>query len=286
MCRRGPQLMAQVCMKLLWSALLPLSILAPEIMAQAVRPDISHVLQQVQEHQRQVNAARENYTFDCLETKQEVGADGQVKKTTTEQLEEFYVNGHRIGRVVKRDGQALSAAETQKEDARIEGLVEKAEQTPPDHRLQGPSITVERLLELMDLRNARRQMYRGRATIVFDFTGRRDAKTHGMVEDASKKLAGTVWIDEKDMQVAHLEVHVDDNFRIGGLLASVQKGSSFRFDQSPVEHGVWLPTGSEANMQAKVLLLKNIRERNVQQDFGFKRFQVETSAQVSDGRHP
>lgn len=268
----------------LLSALLPLLIFVPPLAAQSAAapiPQIPELLRQVEAHQRRVEAMRENYTFDCLETTQQIGAEGQVKKTETEQRQEFFVNGHMIGRVVKQDGQPLSAADQQKEDARVKALVEKAERTPPGERLEGPSITVSRVLELIDLRNPRREIFRGRPTIVLDFAGRHDAKTHGMMENASKKLAGTIWIDQKDLQVAHLEVHVADNFRIGGLLASVQKGSSFRFDQAPVDRGLWLPTGSVANMQAKVLLLKNVRERKLQRDFGFKRFEVVTPTQAS-----
>jgi hypothetical protein len=129
----------------------------------------------------------------------------------------------------------------------------------------------------MDVRNPRRVQYRGRPTIVFDFVGRKDAKTHGIVEDASKKLSGTIWIDEADRQVAHVEVSFDDNFRVvGGLFASVEKGSSFRFDQASVEDGLWLPTGGEGNMQARVLLFKNYRQHITERDFDFKRFSVQT----------
>ena len=80
----------------------------------------------------------------------------------------------------------------------------------------------------MDVRNARRVNFRGRPAIVFDFVGRKDAKTHGLAEDASKKLQGTIWIDEADRQVAHLEVSFIDNFHVaGGLFANIQKGSNF-----------------------------------------------------------
>lgn len=242
------------------------------------RLDLRQLLRHVEDHQKQVESLREDYTYDCLETNQQIDSDGQVKKTTTEKREEFFVNGHMIGRVVERNGQSLSQSDTQKEDQRIAGLVVKAQKTPPDQRLEGPNITVSRVLELMDLRNPRRETFRGRPTIVFDFVGRKDIKTHGMMEDASKKLRGTVWIDEGDLQVAHLEVMVDDNFHIaGGLLASVEKGSNFRFDQVRVNADLWLPVGSEANMQARVLLIKNLRERLVQHDFGFKRFSVEAA---------
>lgn len=246
--------------------------------------DLNAVLRQVQQHQQQVEALRENYTYDCLETTQEIDSSGRVKKTETEQREIFFVHGHLIGEVVQRNGQPLSASDQEKEKERVAALVAKAQTTPAGERLDGPSITVGRVLELMDLRNPRREIFRGRPTIVFDFVGRRDMKTHGIMEDASKKLEGTVWIDAADLQVAHLEVRVADNFRLaGGLLASVQKGSNFYFDQAPVHGGLWLPTGFEANMQARVLLVKSLRERRVQRDYDFRRFGVEAgvAGQVS-----
>lgn len=262
------------------------------VFAQALKatpPNLQLILQQVEAHQKQVEAMRENYTYDCLQTTEDLDSSGQVKKTETEQRDEFFVNGHLISRVTRRNGQPLTSAEAEKENRRVTELVEKAQDTPPDQRLEGPNITVSRVLELMDLRNPRRETFRGRPTVVFDFVGRKDMKTHGLMEDASKKLRGTVWIDEADLQVAHLEVTVADNFRLaGGLLASVEKGSSFRFDQAPVDGGLWLPTGSEADMQARILVLKNLRERLIQRDYGFQRFNVETgqAKEVSEAARP
>ena len=262
-----------------------LAVTAPLIWAAPISADpvnspplnLAQILRRVQDHQQQVERMREDYTFQAVQTKQQIDGDGNVKSTESEEREKFFVNGHIIGRLVKRNGQPLSADDQKKQDERVKGLVEKAQVTPSSERLQGQSITVSRVLELVELRNPRRDTYHGRPTIVFDFVGRKDAKTHGMMEDASKKLQGTVWIDEADLQVAHLEVMVADTFRIaGGLLASVQKGSTFRFEQAPVDHGLWLPVGSEANMQANVLLFKNLRERIVERDFGFKCFRVQT----------
>lgn len=251
--------------------------------------NLQTILSEVQNHQKQVEALRENYTYDCFETTQQLDAHGRVKKTETVQREEFFVHGHQIGRVVKRNGQPLTGSDLQKENQRVVALVQKAQHTPPGVRLEGPNITVGRVLELMDLSNPRRENFRGRPTIVFDFAGRKNMKTHGVMEDASKKLRGTVWIDQADLQVAHLEVTVYDNFRmVGGLLASIEKGSSFRFDQAPVDRGLWLPTGSEADMQARILMLKSVRERLVQRNFGFERFSVQTGKpkEVSEARKP
>lgn len=244
-------------------------------------PDIRELMRQVVEHQRQLEKVRENYTFNSVQTVEDIDAGGKVTKTESEEYNDFFVNGHIIERMMKKNGQPLTAGEEQKETGRVTKLIEKAQKTPPDQPLEGQEVSVSRLLDIMDVRNPRRAIFRGRPTILFDFVGRKDAKTHGIVEDASKKLKGTIWIDDADREVAHLEVSFDDNFRIaGGLFASVQRGSNFQFDQAPVESaaasGLWLPTGGQANMTARLLLVKNLRQRVTERDFDFEHFGVET----------
>lgn len=271
--------------------LLPIAPLPAQQPANAPLPDMRQLLREVMAHQKQLDKVRENYTYSTLETVQEIDAQGRVKKTTTEEREAFFVSGHPIERTVKKDGKPLSDRDQQKETERVTKLVEKAEKTPPDKPLEEQSIGVSRVLELVDVRNPRRASYRGRSTIVFDFVGRKSAKTHGMAEDVSKKLQGTVWVDEADRQVAHMEVSFSDNFRIGGgLVASIQKGTSFRFDQELVNGEIWLPTGGEANVQARVLLVKGVRAHVTERDYDYKRFRVETQqgkeSKVVPGKKP
>ena len=247
-------------------------------------PDIRQLMREVQEHQKQLDKIRENYTYTSFQTTQDIDAKGQIKKTETAEYEAFFVNGHIIERKVKANGELLDEHNQQKETERVSKLVEKAEKTPREQSLEGPSISISRVLEIMDVHHPRGENYRGLPAIVFDFIGRKDVKTHGMAEDASKKLQGTIWIDEAGHQVAHLEVSFNDNFRlVGGLLATIQKGSSFRFDQAPVNGEIWLPTGGEGTFQARVLMVKNLRQHFSERDYDYKRFKVETH-EVKDAK--
>jgi hypothetical protein len=240
-------------------------------------PEIPQLIREVREHQKQLDKARENYTYTSLQTTQYLDASGQVTKTETAEYEEFFVNGRPIGRLVKKDGKPLGDQEQQKETERVTKLVEKAEKPEQEQPKEGQQISLSHILEVADVRNPRRESYRGRPTIVFDFAGRKDLKAHGISEDISKKLQGTVWIDEADRQVAHLEASFNDNFQVGGgLAASVQKGSSFRFDQELVNGEVWLPTGGGGTIQARFLLVKGIHQRFIERDYDYKRSRVET----------
>jgi hypothetical protein len=248
-------------------------------------PDPHQLMQDVFAHQKQLDKIRETYTYTMQTTTQDLNGDGAVTKTELEEFEVFFVNGHEIARLIKKDGKPLDAHDEEKESARVAKLVEKAEKTPPGQSINGgENISISRVLAIMDVSAARREQFRGRPTIVFDFAGRKDAKAHGLAEEASKKLKGTIWIDEADREVAHLEVTFYDNFHVGGgLVANVQKGSNFRFDQAPVDGGLWLPTGAEGTMKARVLLLKNMRQHFAVRNYDYKRFSVDAQ-QIKDAK--
>ena len=240
-------------------------------------PDIRTLMTEVVDHQKQLEKVRENYTYRTSIRTDEIDPAGKVLKTETEDTEVFFINTHRIERTVKKDGKPLDEHDQQKEQERVNKLVEKAQKVPPGQPLDGPNttISISHLLDIMDVKNPRRVLFRGRSTIVFDFAGRHDAKTHGLAEDASKKLAGTLWVDEQDRQVARMEARFTDNFHvIGGLLANIQKGSSFYFDQAPVNGEIWFPTGAEGHVVARVLLLKGVRQHIIEHDTDYERFSV------------
>ncbi len=155
-------------------------------------PDVPRLMQEVMEHQKKLERVRESYTYSSTQTLEDVDGSGNVTKTETTETENFFVNGHAIERTVKKNGNALDAHDDQKETERVAKLVQKAEKTPPGQPLQGQAISIGRILEVMEIRNTRRVMFRGRSAIVFDFVGRKNAKTHGFAEDASKKLQGTM----------------------------------------------------------------------------------------------
>ncbi len=76
-------------------------------------PPIPELMHEVEQHQKQLEKVRENYTYSSLQTTQDIDSGGQVKKTETEEGEDFFVNGHVIERMVKKNGQPLSDRELQ-----------------------------------------------------------------------------------------------------------------------------------------------------------------------------
>src|ERR1019366_2464468 len=108
------------------------------------------------------------------------------------------------------------------------------------------------------------------------------AKAPGLAENAARKIAGTVWIDEADREVARLEAHFDDNFRIGaGFVASIQKGTSLVFEQSRLSQALWMPSVSEIHLAARELLVKGVRQNIHIRDSDFRRFDTEVQQKIA-----
>lgn len=258
-----------------------LTILATALACAQAIPDLETLLKEVQANQHKMDEIRENYTFHRTTTEEDLDEKGAVVKTTTTEREVFFVNGRGIGRLVKKNGVPLNPQEEKKEDARVKSIVEMAMKTDQKARRgRGPLGLVGQILPMVKISNPRRVSFRGRSTLAFDFTGDPHAKGKGTEENAAKKMAGAVWFDEADHQVARLEVHFYENFRIGGGLVSVQKGSTIEVEQAPIGDGLWMQTTNDQHVNARIVV-KNFRQNVHTKNTDFKKFNVEVLQQIS-----
>jgi hypothetical protein len=247
--------------------------------AQAPLPDVATLMKQVEEHQHKLDQVRENYTYHEVVMTHELDKNGNIKKNESEENNVFFVNGHEIQRKIKKNGKELSADEQKKEQEHVEKDVEKATKTPPGQSLDKNEVSVTRLLQIMKVSNPRREQMDGRSVIAFDFVGDPHAKTHGMAEDASKKLSGTLWVDENDRQVRRMIARFDDNFHLGFGLFSVGKGSAFTFDQKLVNNELWLPTDAQAHIIAHAIGIIGWRGDVAVTDNDYQKFHADATQQ-------
>lgn len=213
-------------------------------------PDVPTLLRQVVAHQRQMDSARENYTYRELEVIHQLDRHGHIQSTKTRQYRVFFVHTHEIDELIAKDGHPLSPARQRK---RIQHAIAQAEKTPPGQSTGGPTVSVSQLLSIMQLSSPRRTTVDGRPTIVFRFTGKRHAPAHGKALRTLRKITGTIWIDEHDREVRRLTAHFDANLHEGWGLVSVDKGSTFTFTQRPMHGGLWLPASTQVHLVAHAL---------------------------------
>jgi hypothetical protein len=253
-------------------------------LAQTPVPEPATLVKEIEAHQRRMDELRENYTFHEIMLTDELDPKGAVRRIDSEERDVFFVNGYRIGRLLRKNGKELGEGDRKSEQDRIKSEIEKDTKAPPGHpyNRRGENVGVSQILPLMKISNPRRILQNGRSTLAYDFVGDPHGKAHGLAENAARKIAGTVWIDETDREVARLEARFDETFRIGGgFLASIQKGTSLTFEQSRLGDELWMPAVSEIHLNARELLLRGVRRKIHIKDSGFRRFDTGVLQQIA-----
>jgi len=225
-------------------------------------PPIPQLLLDVERNEKKTEVDARDYTYHVHLQQLELENDGNIKKTTTTDSESVTIDGIRVDRTVARDGKPLTPEQVQKESDRIDKEVAKAKARREKRESQGketdsngdPVLTASRILELGTFTNARRVDLDGRPTIIADYNGDPNAKTHTEFEKTFRDLVGSVWIDEQERVLVRAAGHFLHNFRIGGgLVVDIKEGSSFEIRYTRINNEVWLPT--EATGQGKVRFL-------------------------------
>jgi hypothetical protein len=264
------------------------------IKSQVKLPDLKALFKEIDDNQKAIDKLKENYAGSQSEEETEYEGDGKVKKHEISEYTFFYLDGNEITTLVKKDGKPLSDAEQKKEnektqkrieehqkrEAKKEAKEEKAKEEGKNDEKDDPGIEV--FLRACQFVNPRRERFRGQDVLVFDFEPNPEFKAHKLVEKLAQKLAGVIWVDEKAHDVARLEAYFTGDMRIaGGLLANLQKGTSFVFEQAFVNNEVWLPTYEEAHVGVRVLLVKGFKVNAVTRYSDYKKFNVETLSTIT-----
>jgi hypothetical protein len=256
-------------------------------------PDIQSLIEEVGQNEDRIERILENYTYTENVTKRSLDSKGQLRETETETRELTFYKGNRIRRLIAKNGKPLTADQEADENRRVEKEIRKIEkkeaekerkkaqassQENPDEedfdRNRRPSIAD--VLRASKLVNPRRERYRNRDVIVFDYEPLPGYKPQKDYEKIFGKMAGALWVDATDKQVARVEARLVEPYKIGGgLVASLKEGGSFVIEQDRVNDEIWLPTRADLNLGIKVFLVKGI-DLNVAIAYGnYKRFNVE-----------
>lgn len=238
--------------------------------------DVATLLREVGRNQELVEKRVSEYAFMQKETDREINSKGEIKKETTTVYEVFPVtNRAPIMRLISENGVALSGERAAKESKRVEEEFLKAERDRDKNEQRVVRRRAERqrrkaakgeaegdddpeisqFLKICEFVSPRRERFRDRNAVVFDFRPRPGFKPGNREESLISKLVGVVWIDPIDKQVMRLEARLAESFKMaGGLLLSLRPGAGFVIEQTRMEEGVWLPRLAQVNLSVKVLL--------------------------------
>ena len=263
--------------------------------SQVQLPDLQALFKEIDDNQKAIDKIKENYAGTRNEEQTEYDKTGKVTKHEVKEYSFFYLNGDEISTLTKKDGTPLGGDEQRKENEKTqkeiqeiqknqdkkEAKEEKAKEEGKEKKDDDDDVGIEVFLRACQFVNPRRERFRGQDVLVFDFEPNPEFKPHKLAEKVVHELAGVIWIDEKAHDVARLEAYFVGDFKFGGgLIANLQKGTSFTFEQAFLNNEVWLPTYEEAHVGVRLLLLKGIKVNAVTRYSDYKKFNVESVASV------
>jgi hypothetical protein len=235
--------------------------------------DVTTLLRAVGRNQDEVEKRVSEYSFMQKETEREINDRGEIKKETVKVFEVFPIaNRDAIMKLISENGVALSGERATKEEKRVTEEFLKAErdrdkdQQKADRRheerrkraskgQENEDPGISQFLIVCEFVSPRRERFRDRDAVVFDFRPRAGYRPENRAESLISKLVGVVWIDPVDKQVMRLEARLAEGFKMGGgLLLSVRPGAAVVMEQTRMVEGVWLPSFAQANVSVKVLL--------------------------------
>jgi len=250
------------------------SVFDPPRAAEAL--DVVALLREVSRNQDELEKRFTEYSFVQKETSREISDKGEVKKETTKVHEVFPIaNRAAVMKLISENGVVLTGERADKEQKRVEEEFLKAErdkdkdaQRVQKYRAEqarkkaarakegeDDDVEISQFLKVHEFVSPRRERFRERDAVVFDFRVRPGFKSTNRQENLISKLVGVVWIDPADKQVMRLEARLAEGFKMaGGLLVNLRPGAAFVMEQTRVAEGLWLPKMAQINLSVKVLL--------------------------------
>ncbi|MCA1618588.1 MAG: hypothetical protein LC795_04600 [Acidobacteria bacterium] len=270
--------------------------------------DIPALLRDLAKNQEETDRRVNDYTFTQKITERELDDKGRLKKEKIEVYEVYPMADYGwVRKLVAENGAPLPPEREAKEQKRVAEELEKAEREAPKLREKRERQRAERrakqkaraekagaeeeegdigiatFLRTSELVSPRRERFRDRDVIVFDFRPRPGFKPADRSESIVSKLSGVIWVDPAERQVMRLEGRLVDSFKMGGgLVASVRPGSAFVFEQTRLGDGVWLPRFSQVNVSARVMLFAGLSINETHEFYDYKRFSARTGEDKLD----
>ncbi|MBX3291384.1 MAG: hypothetical protein KF881_00675 [Acidobacteria bacterium] len=253
-------------------------------------PDIPSLLNEIRANADRVDEMLENYSFTEKRIERDLKSNGELVEKSSETRSLTFYKGFRITRTIEKNGRPLSPSDQAKEDRDVQKQIAEIEkkiaerQRRQDNTRQvssgaagqpsgeGQRFTIAEALKGSLLLNPRRERFRGREVIVFDYEPNPAFKPQTRNERLFALCTGAVWVDAATRQVVRLDAVLTKG--AGNFIAKAQRGASFTLENEIVNDEIWLPARADINLSVRILFA-GININNLVLYSDYRRFETE-----------
>jgi hypothetical protein len=237
------------------------------------REQIQTMIRNVAKKDMENDKRQRDYTYVERVVEHKLNGKGEVSSTETRTYDVLDIYNEQVRRLTSKDDKPLSTKETEKEDGKIQKIIDKRKNEPESDRAKRLKREEKEreddrrfVTEVADAYNftlVGMETLDGRDTYVIDAEPRPGFEAKSKEAKFLPKFKFRVWIDRAENQWVKLDAECIDTVSVGLFLARVHKGSRIMIDTTRVNDEVWLPRHVALHVDVRVALLKNF---NVEQD--------------------
>jgi hypothetical protein len=225
-----------------------------------------------------------DYTYIERDEEHKLDGKGDVKSIEVKTYEVMELYGEQVQRLIQKDDKALDTEDSEKEEKKIQKIVDKRKNESEDARKKRAQKEnkdreegrkfVHEVADAYTFRLAGTESLGGRDAWVIDAEPRPGYEPHLKEAKFLPKFRGRVWIDKDEAQLAKLDVACIDTVSLGWFLARIHKGSRIVVEQTRVNDEVWLPKHLDVKVDVRLALLKNFNVELEQTFRDYKKFRA------------
>ena len=211
------------------------------------------------------------FTFGKLRVLEEFDSNGKVTDRKQSRQEWFPINGTPFARTVEKNGKPLTDKERKAEEERAAAVRagKKPARSPDATKRDKEWQLTDEMLARYTFKVTGQETVRGRPAWVVEFEPRsKDLPVNKLPDRVANKVAGKVWVDAEDWELARLKFWLTEEIIFIGGVAGVLRKFELLLDRARVEPNAWLPTTIDFDMAGRELLTnKRLHFREEAKDF-------------------
>ena len=245
------------------------------VSAGEVLPEPSEVTQRMIERSQKVAQVDQGpqYTYQKRSLLQRLDAVGTPLKSEEKLYQVTLIGGFPFRRLVRIQGRELSSEELRIEDEKEAKFRQRFMSVDPKKLVaRKEGVVTPELLDRYQFVVEKRVVLSNRATLVLTFKPKEGNLPSSAIEDkVLNRMTGRLWIDERDAEIAKLEVSLAEPIFLGwfGLLGSLTQ-CDMTLERQRMPDGAWIDTKQTWLIQYRKLTA-TMRFRTTEISSGFKK---------------
>ena len=248
--------------------------LAGRLLAGDVLPDAATIMNRVVQRSQQTahQDDADQFCYEKHSVQQELDASGNPTKTTEELYEVIPIGGVPFPRLVRIQGKALTDKQVKEQERKEAAFRKKVAEHQTDPGATNRGGLDKELIDRFAFHVEKRENLQDRPVLVLSFRPKLNRAGEKTIEDkVLGRLAGTLWIDEQESEIAQLKVGLTADLSLGwfGMIGSI-KQFDLMLQRERLPQGVWVDR-KQTLVLAGRKILGTMHYRTEEESTGFRK---------------